>query len=331
MIAHFDTVRSSRPARTGCALTGTRGSPPPDTLKVALNMLGGYRNTMTMVLTGLDIEEKAEHATQLLLDRLGGPDAFDETDVRLLRFDRPDAPTNEQATAHLRITVKSQDERAVGRAFSDATLELALGGYAGFYPTTPPDRGQRVRRLLARPRARGRRHPDRAPAGRHEQDIPHTATATSAAAGQPGPPAPTGHVPLRYRTQDAEPAALTGSAVPLGRLCGARSGDKGGNANVGFWARDDRRTPGCARELTIELLRELLPEAAELDVHRYELPNLRALNFVVGPDRPRRRRHHPAGRAGQGPRRVPALPHRLGPGRPGRPRIMTARMVPFWS
>ena len=101
-------------------------------------MLGGYRNTMTLVITGLDIEQKAEHARQLLFTRLGGTGAFDQADVRLLRFDRPDAPSNEQATAHLRITVKSQDERAAGRAFSDAVLEQALGGYAGFHLTTPP-------------------------------------------------------------------------------------------------------------------------------------------------------------------------------------------------
>ena len=119
-------------------LTGTRGSPPPADLKVALNMLGGYRNTMTMVITGLDIEAKAEHAGHLLFERLGGPAQFEEADVRLLRFDRPDAPANELATAHLRVTVKDQDERKVGRAFSDAITELALAGYAGFHTTTPP-------------------------------------------------------------------------------------------------------------------------------------------------------------------------------------------------
>ena len=112
-------------------------------------MLGGYRNTTTMVLTGLDIEEKAEHATALLTEVLGGTEQFDEFDVRLLRFDHPDAPTNEQATAHLRITVKDTDERKVGRAFSNAATELALAGYAGFHTTDAAHRGERVRRLLA--------------------------------------------------------------------------------------------------------------------------------------------------------------------------------------
>ena len=57
-----------------------------------------------------------------------GRAAFAESDVRLLRFDVPDAPTNEQATAHLRVTVKGPVAHTVGRAFSNATMELALGG-----------------------------------------------------------------------------------------------------------------------------------------------------------------------------------------------------------
>ena len=150
VVAHFDTIRLAREGADRVALTGTRGSPPPDTLKVALNMLGGYRNTTTMVLTGLDIEEKAEHAIALLTEVLGGTEQFDEFDVRLLRFDHPDAPVNEQATAHLRITVKDTDERKVGRAFSNAAVELALAGVRGLPHHHAAHRGERVRRLLAR-------------------------------------------------------------------------------------------------------------------------------------------------------------------------------------
>ena len=69
--------------------------------------------------------------------------------------------------------------------------------------------------------------------------------------------------------------------MPLGLLCGARSGDKGGNANVGFSARDERSYAWLAAELTTARLRELLPEAAGLAVRQYELPNILALNFVV--------------------------------------------------
>ncbi|HKQ40965.1 MAG TPA: acyclic terpene utilization AtuA family protein, partial [Pseudonocardia sp.] len=135
---HFDTIALAQDGEHRVAIGGVRGSPPPATLKVALNDVGGFRNTMTLVLTGLDVEAKAARAEELLFEVLGGRERFADVDVRLLRFDRPDAPTNDQAAAHLRITVKDPDPRKVGRAFSNATMELALGGYAGFHTTTPP-------------------------------------------------------------------------------------------------------------------------------------------------------------------------------------------------
>ncbi|HCU50649.1 MAG TPA: exopolyphosphatase, partial [Micromonosporaceae bacterium] len=266
--AHFDTIQLAQTGPDQVTISGTTGSPPPPTLKVAVNMLGGYRNTMTMVLTGLDIEAKAAHAEQLLFAQLGGADQFDEVDVRLLRFDQADAPTNEQATAHLRITVKDQDERKVGRAFSDVTWELALGGYAGFHTTTPPTAAS----------AFGVYWPTLVPASEithlvHLPDgtshvIPHSSQTL---------------VPVAKPQPAMTPSTFPGErvSVALGRLCGARSGDKGGNANVGLWTRTDPEYDWLRQELTIRVFRKLVPEAADLEVRRYELPNLRALNFVV--------------------------------------------------
>jgi hypothetical protein len=285
VVAHFDTIRLEAQGRDRVAITGTRGSPPPPDLKVALNYLGGYRNTMTMVLTGLDIEEKAARAQEMLFDILGGQEQFAEVDVRLIRYDRPDAPTNEQATAHLRITVKDPDPGKVGRSFANATIELALAGYAGFHTTTPPTTesaygvywptfvpatavehvavlpdGTHV--VIAASPARRGEDPDPAvlpSGGRHPQTPP---------AGSPGATRPA-------------PAPEPTRPGPLGLICGARSGDKGGNANVGLWTRDDRSYQWLASYLDIGRFRALLPEADGLEVRRYELPNLRAVNFVV--------------------------------------------------
>jgi hypothetical protein len=273
VVAHFDTIclRQAGPDRV--ALTGTKGSPPGGTLKVALNMLGGYRNTMTMVITGLDVEAKAEHAARLLFERLGGRDRFEEADVRLLRFDRPDAPANELATAHLRITVKDRDERQVGRAFSDAITELALSGYAGFHTTTPP----------AGASAYGVYWPALIPARLVSQQVHLPDGRILAVRSDEGdPPAQAGPRAARVpEPQPGEPASADTVAVPLGRLCGARSGDKGGNANVGLWAASPAAYAWLLRHLTVEAFRALLTEASTLQVDRYELPNLLALNFVI--------------------------------------------------
>jgi hypothetical protein len=67
----------------------------------------------------------------------------------------------------------------------------------------------------------------------------------------------------------------------LGVFLGARSGDKGGDANLGVWARDADGHRWLSTELTVDRLRELLPEAKDLDIERHPLPNLRAVNFVL--------------------------------------------------
>lgn len=66
---------------------------------------------------------------------------------------------------------------------------------------------------------------------------------------------------------------------PLGTIVGARSGDKGGDANLGVWVRTEQQYEWLKDFLTTARLKELLPEAGEVD--RYELPNLKALNFVL--------------------------------------------------
>jgi hypothetical protein len=279
-VAHFDTITVGRDGPDRVALSGTRGSPPPATAKVAMNFAGGYRNTMTLVLTGLDIEAKAAWAQEELFAVLGGRDQFAEVDVRLLRFDRPDAPTNEQATAHLRITVKDPDPRKVGRRFSNATMELALGGYAGFHTTTPPTPES----------AYGVYWPALVPASAVRPVVVFpdgtSAAVEPAPAGSDGPGRPgaaeTAGQPARDQAAGG-PADAAGATVaaPLGRVCGARSGDKGGNANVGIWARDPAAYPWLRAYLTTDRLRALLPEAAGLPVRRFELPNLAALNFVI--------------------------------------------------
>jgi hypothetical protein len=96
---------------------------------------------------------------------------------------------------------------------------------------------------------------------------------SSAAAGSPAEAA--------AHLADPWPAGAPTVVAPLGRICAARSGDKGGNANVGIWTRDPAAYPWLRDYLTVERLRTLLPESAPLEVRRFELPNLSALNFVI--------------------------------------------------
>jgi len=270
VVTRFDTIALEQVGPDRVAVSGVRGEPAPDRLKVAINFDGGYRNSMTMVLTGLDIEAKAAQATDELFEVLGGPAQFDKVDVRLVRSDRPDAPTNEQATAQLRVTVEDRDPAKVGRRFSGAVVELLLASYAGAFTTTPPTDAH----------AFGVYWPTLIPADLVAQvvTLPDGSLRTVPEPPGAGASLATPIVPPAFGLPTPDGAT---ERVALGELCGARSGDKGGNANVGLWTWDEEAYAWLVEELTPGRFTELVGEAVGLPVHRYLLPNLLALNFVV--------------------------------------------------
>ncbi|MCD2186677.1 acyclic terpene utilization AtuA family protein [Actinomycetospora soli] len=272
---HFDTIALTQEGGHRVRVSGVRGSAPPETLKVALNDAGGYRNSMTLVLTGLDIEAKAAFAEQMLFEVLGGRDRFAEVDVRLLRFDHPDAASNAEATAHLKVTVKDPDPRVVGRSFSNATMELALGGYAGFHTTTPPSAES----------AFGVYRPAAVPRSAVTQTVVLPDGERRVVVDPPTSGDSTASLLSSSDSNDAFlPHGVEGPTrrVPLGTVVGARSGDKGGNANIGLWARTEAAHVWLQDFLTPDRVRDLLgPEVADLAIEVHPLPNLRAVNVVV--------------------------------------------------
>ncbi|MGW6601564.1 acyclic terpene utilization AtuA family protein [Streptomyces sp. NPDC055036] len=266
--ARLDTVRLDQNGPDRVRISGVRGEPPPPALKVGLNRLGGLRNEIVFVLTGLDIDAKARLVRGQMEDALAGRRPA-EVRWELARTDRPDADTEETASALLRLVVRDSDPEVVGRAVSGAAIELALGSYPGFHVTAPPGSG--------------------VPYGVFEaayvdaSEVAHTAVLpdgrrlavpaplrTKALEPVPAPPLPE---PL--------PAGLPTRRAPLGLVVGARSGDKGGDANVGVWARNEDGWRWLAHQLTTDRFRELIPESRELTVVRQLLPRLRAVNFTV--------------------------------------------------
>jgi Acyclic terpene utilisation family protein AtuA len=299
VVARFDTVRVTDAGPDRVRLSGTRGEPAPDRLKVAINYLGGFRNSMSFVLTGLDLEAKAAMAETALFERLGGRDRFQSAESRLVGRPAADPASAEEAVAELRVTVKDPDPARVGRAFSNAAIELALANYPGCYTTTPPgdatpygvfwpalvpaDLVEQVvvlpdgRRLSVKPPVPGtvEPHPP-APGPPVGERSPSPDRGSGAVHNPPTSPSPT--LPA---SPHPAPTHRPTVRAPLGRVFGARSGDKGGNANVGVWARNEAAHRFLDGFLTVARFRELIPEARGLVVHRYELPNLLALNFVV--------------------------------------------------
>ncbi|GAA3681398.1 DUF1446 domain-containing protein [Nonomuraea antimicrobica] len=260
VVARFDTITLTDDGPDRVLVSGVRGEPPPGTLKVAVNHLGGYRNTMTLVLTGLDVAEKARVAEEAIWARVPR-ESFDEVDVTLT------------GSGLLRITVMSADERLAGRAFSAAVTETGLASYPGLHGLTPPGNaspyGVYWPVLVPRSEVRPRVFLDGEEIPYAEPDVPDVPVAA---------PVPSGPAARSAAGSWGGEATVP---VPLGRIAGARSGDKGGNANLGVWTDTRDRYDWLAAHLTTGTLKRLLPGLAPYRVDRHDLPNLKALNFVV--------------------------------------------------
>jgi hypothetical protein len=269
VVARFDTITLEPDGPDRVRIRGVRGDPPPDTLKVALTTLGGFRNTVGVMLTGLDIDAKAALLEQQLAPVLASVAHSAITRVRY-------SPERTE----LRISVVDPDQAKVGRAFSNAVVELTLASFAGFYPTAPPSDASPYSIYW----------PTTVPAAQVEQVVTLDGTevarvpAASPLAGSPPrvsqpPSAP--EATSRASQVSRDDAAGPTVDLPLGRLVGARSGDKGGDANIGLWVRTDEAWPWLLDLVTPDRVRTWIPDAAEARIDVYPLPSLRAVNVVV--------------------------------------------------
>lgn len=266
----FDTIQLAQAAPDRVRISGVQGEPPPATLKVCINRHGGFRNDMNVCLTGLDVEAKAALVEASFWKACPyQPSDFASVKTRLVRTDKPDPATNEEAVAILKISAKDPDEKKVGRAFSNAVIELALASIPGFFGVGGgPGAG----------RPFGVYEPACVPAELVPQQVVVLGGETRQVSSViPQAPA---SVALPPEPAAAAPAGATTRAA-LGRVFGARSGDKGGNANLGVFARNDEAWAWLDGFLTAGRLRALLPEVAPLSIDRHRLPNLRSLNFVI--------------------------------------------------
>ena len=269
VIAHFDTLKIEQDSKDRVYVSGCRGSSPTQSHKVCINLAGGYRNGMEFILTGLDIEEKAKIITDALFHSVGGQDQFDEVSILLDRTDKEDPNSNEEAMASLRVSVKSKNADLVGRMFSAKMIELALANYPGFFTGGGVRSGGPVLvywpALIDSKYIKETVHVD----GKKIEVLPTNQL---------------GLEEIYYQKQPIEvPPAPSDAPLrkPLGELFGARSGDKGGCANIGVWAKTENAFSFLNEYLTVETLKKLMPDLAEFDIDRYELPNILSLNFYI--------------------------------------------------
>ncbi|MGV0834392.1 acyclic terpene utilization AtuA family protein [Mycolicibacterium thermoresistibile] len=273
-VARFDTIELVDVGSDRVQIRGVRGESAPDTVKLGLLSTPGYRNSVTFVLTGTDIEAKAAVAERALWAAVpGGRAAFDEVAVQLLPAADPHGEAVESTISLLRVAVRGPDRNRIAQ-FSRAAVETGLASYPGCYFTDPPGAGSAYTVFW----------PTLLPARQFPQTVHLGGSRWQVPPPAPAHPVPAGSaadvVPLPQRPDLPSPSEAV-QRVPLGRVVGARSGDKGGNATVGVWARDDAGFAWLSNWLTEQRWRELLPQTADLKLRPWWLPQLRAAGVTV--------------------------------------------------
>ncbi len=267
--ARFDTVELEQLSPDRVQIEKAKGEPPPETLKVSMNKLGGFRTDMSIALTGLDIEEKAKLVEEAFWKACPHePVDFESVKTKVVRTDKYDPATNEEAVALWKITLKDSDERKVGRAIFNSVNELGLATIPGMFGVGGGGN--------ARPF--GVHWPALIPSDLVPQHVIFREGKRTMVES---------HISTDSFTVDSVDEKIekidfgSTTKAPLGLITGARSGDKTGNANLGVFTRTEEAWIWLDNFLTTEKFQELLPETADLKVDRYRLPKIYSLNFVV--------------------------------------------------
>ncbi len=268
VVAKFDTITLEEIAPNRVAVKNVKGAPATDTAKVTANLMGGFQNSMTMYITGLDVAKKVDIIKDLFLKSVGGEKAFQKIDFQFYENKNPEPSCNEEALSILRIAVQDSDAEKAGKLFTSKMVELAL--------CTPPGWCMAGVPTPAAPRIV------------HFPSLVHKTWLKQEVIIQGECVEVSETIGYQYDTlletkKDITPPTLVGETkkIPIGKLYAARSGDKGGNANVGIWARDPQAYQFLKNTLTINKFKELLQEMKTLRVERFEFDNLLGLNFYI--------------------------------------------------
>jgi len=269
VIAHFDSVQLTQKAKNRVALSTVKGSPATDTSKVTINCMDGFQNDMTIYIAGLDIEKKVDIFKDQFLHSIGGADVFDEISFDFFPTHKDNPKSNEEALATLRISVKDADPTKAGKLFTSKLIELALCSVPGFCISTAPKSARP--RIVHFPALIEKKFIKQFV---HLDDEIYEIKEIYGYENKP--------IEAEQQLLKEENSTSTSySEIYLGELFAARSGDKGGNANLGVYGKTAQSYAFLHNYLTIEELKKLLPDTSKFDIVRYEFPNLHGLNFYI--------------------------------------------------
>lgn len=279
-VARFDTIALEQEGPDRVRVSGVRGEPAPEKLKVSINFDHGYRIFGRMVVSGPDTLAKATKAADIFWAAAGGVDAYEETETQFIGWDASHPPLVEREPSEVLVQVAARDadRGKLDTKFAPSVAAGALGSVPGF--TVPADQGRpRASDVVGYwPALVSRDHVRvRVRVGDQEEVLPALAPDLTAT-GAMTPSTEPSRIEGASHSADSEGGQVT---VPLGRLCLARAGDKGDLSNIGVIARSPAVYAWMREHLTASFVGQRFEGLCAGQIERHELPNLLAMNFVL--------------------------------------------------
>jgi hypothetical protein len=269
---HTDSIIVTQDGPERVRVTGAKGSPPSPTTKVGINVQNGYRGSVWLYPTGLQIHEKVA-VLKAQAHRAAEDHELDELRFAVCGKPADDPADQWQATVPMQVAAAAQDAQTVSE-FLAQFCSYGLGSIPGFYIDMT-----QMYSMKAQPRI------DYWPGLVRQADVPHLVHLPDGRVLDVAPPPTMEAFTGQPQQPSAAPAELGAfgptKRVPLGDVAFARVGDKGANANLGVWARNDAAYNWLTAYLTVAELARLLGAPDHVAVERYELPKLRGLSFVL--------------------------------------------------
>ncbi|KAL4968575.1 acyclic terpene utilization AtuA family protein [Aspergillus stella-maris] len=273
-------------------VSGIKGSPPPPTTKLAVFYPGGYEAEILLNATGYGTTKKWDLIEKQIRHFIPESALKELETLEFQRIGTPSANPSSQvsSTTYLRIFIASRSPQAVG-AVALSLKSISLKHFSGFHSTLD------MRTAIARPFLAY--YPALIAQSNLNEEINILNPDNTIKALNTGhPPA---YAPLQPRESYDPPSPpetlFTGPTlrIKLGDIALARSGDKGGNLNVGFFIpsslpgskrskeKEEQLTSWLRHYLTLERMRTLLGSdwREEYFLERVEFPVIGAVHFVV--------------------------------------------------
>jgi hypothetical protein len=271
-IARFDSIQLEQDGPDRVKVSGIRGAPMPEKLKVSCSFSDDYRAFGRLILSGPDVLAKTQKVDEVFWESVGGKENYEQACSQVIGYDacHPTLASEEPSEVILQLAVRDADQKKINRVFGPQVVPKVLSTVPGI--TYLGDQGRpRASEVVGYwPALISRERMNvRVVVGDETREVPQTDLS-----GSEAPPfEPTVELP-------AVPGGET-TTVPLEALCLARSGDKGDTCNVGLLARSPEIYSWIRETVTPAFVKERFGDVVLGEIDRFEVPNLLALNFLL--------------------------------------------------